>query len=188
MTHPDQGGAVPLLRRAREGAAAEAFVSHLEVQRLLAAQADRQGLSLAEWHEVVAFASDQCARWQVRWLFSPAAEPDAVAAAELEGWRVLHAACAEALLTRVPEVRARLERQHELTALRQALRRRLEGTEGRMGGRILPAILSQAAGFGRRLGMHRLAARLDVVALYPRRSVGRALARPSALGSPPPSL
>ncbi|CAN5470379.1 hypothetical protein BH23ACI1_BH23ACI1_02640 [soil metagenome] len=143
------------------------------MQPLLEAQAERRQLPLAEWHEVVSFASDQCARWQVRWLFSPAARPDAAAAAEFDGWRAIYAACAEALLTRVPEVRARVERHHEMTALKHALRRRLNETEGRSARRIGLALLSQTSGIARRLGLHAVARWLDQAALYPPGSVGR---------------
>jgi hypothetical protein len=177
MSTAEEDGSHPLLSRVRPLAAADDYAFHAEVQALIEAQADRRQMPLAGWHEVVSFASDQCARWQARWLFSPAADPDQEAAAELEGWRALHAACAEALLTRVPEVRARLERQHEVTALRHALYRQLQDTEGRRARRMLLAIVSQAAGVARRIGLRGIAARLDATALYPPGSVGRTLAR-----------
>lgn len=182
MLTADGDGSDSLLPRVRALAAIDDYVPHADLEALLEAHADRQQVPLAGWHEVVSFASDQCARWQARWLFSPAADPDRTAAAELDGWRGLHAACAEALLTRVPEVRARLERHHEMTALRHALQRRLEETEGRSARRIALAILSQTAGIARRAGLHGLAARLDAAALYPAGSVGRTL---GSISSPP---
>lgn len=182
MLTADASGSDSLLLRVRALAAADDDISHAEVQTLIEAQADREQVALAEWYEVVSLTSDRCARWQARWLFSPAAHPDAVAAAELQGWRGLYAACAEALLTRAPEVRARLERQHEMTALGHVLQRRLEETEGRSGRRIVLAILSQTASMARRAGLHGFAARLDATALYPAGSVGRTL---SALPSSP---
>lgn len=181
MPNAEEYGSDALLPRVRALVAADDYVSHAELQALIEAPADRQQMPLAEWHEVVSFASDQCARWQARWLFSPATQPDEAAAAELDGWRGLHAGCAEALLTRVPEVRARLERHHAMTALRHALQRRLEETEGRSARRIFLAVLSQTAGIARRVGLGSLAARLDATALYPAESVGRSLAsRPSS--------
>jgi hypothetical protein len=182
MLTADASGSDSLLLRLRGLAAADDDVSHAEVQTLIEAHAVRQQVALAEWYEVVSLASDRCARWQARWLFSSAAHPDLAAAAELQGWRGLYAACAEALLTRAPEVRARLERQHEMTALRHVLRRRLEETEGRSARRIILAVASQIAGIARRIGLRALAARLDATALYPAGSVGRTL---SALPSSP---
>jgi hypothetical protein len=173
MADRDAGGSPALMARVRELSAADTWVPHRELQGLFEQQVDHQGLSLAEWHEVVSFASDQCGRWQARWLFSPAATPDRAAKQEFDGWRLLYVACAEALLARVPEVRERLDRRHEMTALRHALGRRLQQTEGRTLHRIGSAVLSQAAGAVRRLGLRHLAGRLEAAALYPSGSVGR---------------
>jgi hypothetical protein len=164
-----------LLPRMRALALDDDYVSHAELASLIEAHAGREQLPLAEWHEVVSFASDQCARWGTRWLFSPAAAPDAAAEAELAGWRALYAVLAEALLARVPEVRPQLERQHEITALRHVLRRQLEETEGRTGRRVVMAVLSQVARAARPLGLSAVAARLDATALYPPGSVGRVI-------------
>jgi hypothetical protein len=172
-----------LLASVRTWRATGGPVRHAGLQRLVEEQAGRAPLPLSEWSEVVRLASDQLARWQTRWLFSPAANPDADAAAEVEGWRELHAACAEALLTRAPEVRERLERQDEVAALRHALKQRLDDTEGRTARRVLMALLSLAATVSRRMGLHPLAARLDAAALYPTGSVGRHMAaRPPLSG------
>jgi hypothetical protein len=179
MTSTDDAAATPapdgLLPRMRALALADEYVTHAELASLVEAHAGREQLPLADWHEVVSLASDQCARWGTRWLFSPAAAPDQAAEAELAGWRALYAVLAEALLTRVPEVRAQLERQHEITALRHALTRRLEETEGRTGRRVMMAALSQIARLARPLGLASLAARLDAAALYPPGSVGRVI-------------
>lgn len=180
MPTADAAGANSLLPGIKALTAAD-DVSHAEVQLLIELHADRQQVPLAEWYEVVSLLSDRCGRWQSRWLFSPAAHPDRTAAAELQGWRALYATCAEALLTRAPEVRARLERQHDVKALRHVLQRRVEGTDGRPGRRIVLGLLSQTAGLLSRAGLSGVATRLDSVALYPKGSVGRALgSRPSS--------
>jgi hypothetical protein len=175
-SRPVPSDADDLLASVRTWRAMDGPVPHAGLQRLVEQQAGRAPLPLSEWSEVVGLASDQLARWQSRWLFSPAAHPDAEAAAEVDGWRELHAACAEALLTRAPEVRERLDRQHEVAALRHALKRRLDDTEGRTARRVLMALLSLAATVSRRMGRHRLAAQLDAAALYPPGSVGRHIA------------
>lgn len=172
----DAAGADDLLPAVRAWQRAGEIIPHAELQRLMERQAGRAPLPLAEWSEVVTLASSQVARWQARWLFSPAASPDREAEAELDGWRDLYAACAEALLTRAPEVRDRLERQHEVATLRQALKQRLDETEGQAMRRALLAILSHVARIARRAGLRDLASRLDAAALYPRGSVGRELA------------
>jgi len=167
-----EGGGGGLLASLRQFSVSNAVIPHADFQRLV--DRENREMPLTEWNEVVSFASDQCAKWQVRWLFSPAASPDTRAADELEKWRQAYVAYVEPLVERSPDVREPLEREHRLRALQSALGRRLEESKGRPLDRSLSALLSKAAILLGRAGMRSVAARLYTTALYPKGTVGRA--------------
>ena len=167
-----EGGDAGLLASLRQLSVSNAAITHAEFQRMVDRE-DRE-LALTEWHEVVTFASDQCAQWQVRWLFSPVASPDTRAAEELDRWRRAYVGYVEPFVERAPNVREPLEREHRLRAAQRALGRRLEESKGRPLDRWLSALLSKAAILLGRAGMRGVAGRLYATALYPKGTVGRA--------------
>jgi hypothetical protein len=172
--HPSDRLQSELFTRLRDLSSSNSCLPHGEFQRLLDASPEGRKLPLPVWKEVVDFASDQCARWQAQWLFSPAASPDTTAAQEFESWRQLYATCSAALVERVPDVKEHLGRQHSLTALQHALQLQIEHTKGRPIRRLSSAILSRTAILLRRVGMSDFAERLYARALYPEGTVGRA--------------
>lgn len=169
----EPGGGACFLASLRQFSVSGAPVPHAEFQRVI--DHENREMPLAEWHEVVSFASKQCAQWQVRWLFSPAASPDTRAADEVEKWRKAYAAYVELLVERVPDVREPLEREHRLRAAQCALERRLDESKGRpLSSRSLSPLLSKVAILLGRAGLRGAAGRLYATTLYPKGTVGRA--------------
>jgi hypothetical protein len=169
-TTADRGGG--FREAVRQLSASKATIPHAEFHRLLSLE--NREMPMDEWHKVVQFASEQCALWQVRWLYSAAAAPDLNAGDEWERWQQAYAAYLEPLVERIPNVQEPLEREHGLRAAQCALGRRFDGTKGRPLSRSWSAVLSAASILLRRAGMSSVAGRLYAASLYPKGTVGRA--------------
>jgi hypothetical protein len=149
--------------------ATNSLLPHRDFLKLLAENS--VPLQLTEWNELVKFASNQCGRWQVRWLYSSATTPDKIAHQEWDGWHQLHTQLSDDLLTHVPDAKPHLDRAHEFRALHHALTQGLS-QRGPVG-RVWWGFVSQVALLLKRVGLGSIGLRLYSMALYPRGTVGR---------------
>lgn len=147
-----------------------AGVSHRDFERLLK---EMGNVSVPHLNQVVSFASEQLGFWQAEWLFSSAHNPNTIAAAETEGWRLIYRACSDTLVDHVPEVREQLERKHNLTLARHAVERKVDYGKARPLSRLAANVFSRMSFVLNKLGFESAAMRLYSRGLYPKGTVGR---------------
>ena len=126
--------------------------------------------TMPEWKKVVDFAVHQFSQWQVRWLFSPASDPDVNARSESEAWDKLCISFSKTLIENAPEVERPLQQAKDLIVAQRILARRLQD---RRGGAAFWGTLGYFGRFLNTVGFRGAARSLYRIALYPSGTVGR---------------
>jgi len=146
-------------------------VSYQDFERVVREMGD---ITVSELKEVVTFATDQFGFWQTEWLFSPANSPNAVAATEIDGWKLLCRVFTEKLVKKVPEVKGLLDRQQSLTLLQHNIERRVSYNKTRPLERLFTLVLAKTSFALNKIGFASIAQKLYECSLYPKGTVGRA--------------
>lgn len=134
-------------------------------------------MSATEWGEILSFTEEQYCRWHVRWLFSPAQSPDAVAQDEQERWKRVYDAVVIQMTEAIPALGDVLFKRLSAKLTSDVLHRKAEVDEVSAAGGAVTS-LKMTIGHGlNALGARKLAKSAINSAIFPRGSVGSLLQR-----------
>jgi hypothetical protein len=165
--------ALDVIRKIQEVERRHGQMASSEMLSLLSDDNEDYWFMPTEWNALVAFASDQAARWSVRWQFSSSTDPDLGAKSESESWFAMWQEWCKTLCELVPSLRETVNDTREAVLLHRTYEARASGLAERPLLRHAVAAASRLAIFLNRIKLERLALSLATWALYPPGTVGR---------------
>jgi hypothetical protein len=121
---------------------------------------------------IVDFSAEQLARWDTKWLFSSASEPDSEAASEKSSWASAWKTAYDALIVEVPALSDNLFRTKNLTCIKHVMERRLEINKNKPITRFKCNVFSRLANNLNSIGLKSIAHYFYKRALFPPDTVG----------------
>jgi hypothetical protein len=131
-----------------------------------------KSMTASDVDKIVAFAEGQYCRWHVKWLFSPATSPNAIAAKQAEAWKAIYNMFGKQLISAVPDVEPLLSRRLRVQLAEHAMRSKAEYDDANSASRALAGPRMFVARFLNNIGLRTAAERTVHKALYPPGTVG----------------